>query len=328
MYRIVSYCFVPLIFLCSCSGVTKFEEKEIYILEKILEIDGNNNPFFTPTGFEIDENGNYIILDNISSKIFIFDNKGELVSEFGGRGEAPGEFFGLHLKFDRDTAGFFYFIDRLNKIVIFDPEMEYFRTFIVPGGVVFDVAALDTSHIYVNQALSMTKESDNFIFLFNSRGEVVDKFGAIDIELKEMDLWKANIYRSCALELDDEGFIYYTSTADYQIYKCDAQGNIVYSVEKSIPYEVFFGEDHTTKPLVWDMQIRNGNIYVLWAQGGEEKGHRVDVFDKDEGLFLGCFYTGIPSDEITPFFDVIDDSIFVTGSLDSCKLFKFRMIQK
>ncbi|MBN1149694.1 hypothetical protein JXA84_00550, partial [candidate division WOR-3 bacterium] len=286
---------VSLLVVLTLMSCAKQKEKEIYKFEKILEIDGNENPFFTPTGFEIDNKGRYLVLDHMASRIFLFNDSGGLISEFGGKGEAPGEFSFLRPRLDRDTAGFFYFIDQMNKIVIFNSEMEYFRTFIIPGGVIFDVAALDTSHIYVNQALSIAKESENVILLLNSRGEVLGEFGVIDKDIKEMDLWKANAYRSCAMELDEESNLYYTSIADYRIYKYDPSGNLMFSVKGNTPYEVIFSEDHNFNSIVWDMRIRRGKIFVLWAQGGEERGHRVDVFDKDEGLFLGYFYTGIPS---------------------------------
>ena len=302
-------------------------QPKVFHLTKQLEIVGNidDSNIFSPVNMVIDKENKIFIADPYTMKIKVFNTTGDYLFDFGGKGESPGKFTSLFYNFTIDTNDLIYFINNENKIEIFDNNGSYIKT-IKPNVLsIFDISAYDSLNIYINQTTTLNGDNKNVILKINSSGEIIDSFGFINTDLNDFEIWKAKHYRSCAMDIDNEGFIYYTSIADYKIFKFDLNGNLMYSIEGDIPFMVEF-EDHTIIPVVWDLSVSEKYLYVLWGQEGQNNGNRVDVYNKSSGNFEGYFYTQVPTNERNLFIKIINDDIFYTCSLDSCKLYQFKII--
>ena len=77
-------------------------------------------------------------------------------------------------------------------------------------------------------------------------------------------------------------------------------------------------------PVIWDLDVDEDRVYVLWAQGGDERGFRVDVFDAGDGELTGYFYTQTPSDEKNMFIEA-DGNDFYTLDYSYGIVYKYRM---
>ena len=156
-------------------------------------------------------------------------------------------------------------------------------------------------------------------------------YGHLGVDTENMPGWQRFGVSSCVIDVDDEGCIYYTSIVDYQIFKYDPNGNLVFSVEGVTPCEASYEPQppygmRTIVPVVWDLCVDGNRIYVLWAQGGDENGYRVDVFNKDSGEIQGYFFTQVPSEDRSMFIEVVDGTDFYTASYSDAVVYKFKMI--
>ncbi len=125
-----------LLFVISCSK-TK-EQKEIssgnrnkepkFSLVKKMEIISDslaeNQKFFQPTDFTVDNRGNIYILDYNKYKIKKFDSQGKFQTEFSGKGQGPGETENpISVVAFKDSI---FISDKLtNKILVFNTEGEF-----------------------------------------------------------------------------------------------------------------------------------------------------------------------------------------------------------
>ena len=131
---------------------------------------------------------------------------------------------------------------------------------------------------------------------------------------------------SCVIDTDDDHSLYYTSDGDYSVNKYDSAGVFLWSVDGPCPFEAYATEG-TITPVIWDLDVEGDRVYVLWAQGGNERGYRVDVFSTDDGELVGYFYTQTPSEAERNMFINIDGDDFYTVSYDDGIIYKFRMIK-
>lgn len=315
----------------SCTSNEEIEE--IITLEKTMEIDGNVNPdmFFTPGAMLIDSKSRIFILDSVCMKVLAFDSTGRYLFEFGRLGEAPDEFNFMHFNCDIDCNDKIYIVDDPFRIKIFNSDGEYLETISPDVATIFDIAVFDTNTIFINAVALIDWDDYHPVIKIDRTGEIVDTYGYIDVDTESMPGWEKFGVSSCVIDVDDEGCVYYTSIVDYQIFKYDLEGNLLFTVEGVTPFEASYEPQpphgqRTLYPVVWDLCVDQNRIYVLWAHGVKESGYRVDVFDKDSGEILGYFYTQVPSDERNMFIEVVDGTDFYAASYSDAIVKKFTMI--
>lgn len=305
---------------------------EIVSLETDMIIDGNVDleHFFTPVDLAVDSEGKIFILDFQRMKILVFNYEGDFMYEFGGQGGGPGEFGGLYMNFDLDSRGLVYTIDNNNIIKIFNNDGSY-RSRITPNtGQIFDIAALDSSRIYINcfpwGPSLLTSSSMPAVTLIDDSGSVIREVGILETDSE--DLGERKMLFSCAIDIDEDNSVYYSSLSDYQVYKYDSTGAFVWSVEGpsslSAYSEMHAEGGNALYPVVWDLDVNQNQVFVLWAQDGDDRGYRVDVFDADDGAFNGYFYTQTPSDEKNMSIE-IDGNDFYTLDYDFGMVYKYSM---
>ncbi|MCK5115381.1 MAG: 6-bladed beta-propeller [Candidatus Aegiribacteria sp.] len=317
----------------SCGGSDPVET--IITLEQTMVIDGNAdlNHCFTPINLSVDSEGKLFVLDFVSMKILVFSSEGDFLYEFGRPGEGPGEFHMLYFNFDIDESGHVYTINHPDRIEIFHNDGSYFAGITTDMGQIFDIAAVDTNRIYINGfpwgvGLINSTESPA-VTLIDVNGEVIREIGHFDADMKNMSYGEKMVLMSCVIDTDDDLALYYSSAGDYRVNKYDSTGVFVWSVDGPCPFEAYFtdsNEGSTITPVIWDLDVEGDRVYVLWAQGGDERGYRVDVFSTDDGEPAGYFYTRTPSEAERNMFINVDGDDIYTVAYDDGIIYKYRMI--
>lgn len=116
----------------------------------------DNREDYVIAGFNVDQDGNIIIVNPVKAKVNILSPDGK-ISEFGKRGSAPGK-FGVPMDSVRDKAGNYYVVDILRCVVIaFDKDFRFLGEFgyrgyqpgrlIGPRGLAID----SNSRLYITQ---------------------------------------------------------------------------------------------------------------------------------------------------------------------------------
>ncbi|MEW6455785.1 MAG: NHL repeat-containing protein [Acidobacteriota bacterium] len=100
-------------------------------LKEVLSIgnpDEENYSFYRPRNFELDEKGNFYILDRGNFRIQVYNKNGKYIKTIGKKGQGPGEFerpFGMKL----DKKGNIYVNDFTERgLLVFNKEGNYQKT--------------------------------------------------------------------------------------------------------------------------------------------------------------------------------------------------------
>ncbi|MCK5034441.1 MAG: 6-bladed beta-propeller [Candidatus Sabulitectum sp.] len=314
----------------ACSEVQE-SLPEILYLETTMIIDSSSDleHIFTAVDAVVDSHGKIFILDHVRMVILAFSKEGEFLYEFGGQGEGPGEFSSLYLNFDLDDSGLVYTINNCNSISIFNNDGSYRCEIDASVGQIFDIAAVDSGRIYVNAFPGVVQlfntSSIPAVLLLDANGDVIREVGHLETDLE--NIGQKKMHFSCAIDTDENNSIYYASLADYHVAKYDSSGTFVWSVTGPSSFSAYSVQHElgsSLHPVVWDLDVDQGRVFVLWAQGGDHRGYRVDVFDAYDGEFTGCFYSQTPSDEKNMFIG-IDGDDFYTLDFDYGVIYKYKM---
>lgn len=301
----------------------------IFHLETDMIIDGaaDLDHFFTPFDLAVDSEGKIFILDFQQMIILTFNDEGDFMYQFGGKGGGPGEFNNLFFNFDLDDNGLVYTVDVNNIIKVFDNDGSFRCTIKPSTGEIFDIAALDSSRIYINcfpwGPELMSNSRVPAVTLIDDSGSVIRETGVLETESDEIGMRR--MLFSCAIDTDEDNSLYYTSLLDYEVHKYDSSGAFVWSEEGPSTLTAYSERNaeggNLLYPVVWDLDVDRDQVFVLWAQDGDERGYRVDVFHTDTGEFTGFFYTGTRSEENSMSIE-IEGSDFYTIDYD------FGLVQK
>ena len=326
---LVSAIVLAAILSCSATNREKIEIVDL-TLDSVFDGSADLNCIFTPIDLVIGPEGKVFILDTIQKKILVFNEVGEFLYDFGQAGEGPGEFNFLFINFDIDESGTVYSIDENSTIEVFSNNGQFLRSTILHDGLIFDIAALDSSHIYVSKlpigAALFNSSSNPAAILIDETGETIREIGTVDTESD--DLSEKQAVFSCLIDTDQDNSLYYTSIADYDVHKYDSTGAFIWATKGNCPFtyysESMTGFGRTIIPVVWDLDVADSKVFVLWGQEGTEAGYRVDVYDSESGEFLGYFYSQTPSEERNTCIE-IDNGQFYTTDYSNAIAYKYDM---
>ncbi|MDM7993126.1 MAG: 6-bladed beta-propeller [Candidatus Fermentibacter sp.] len=310
--------------------------EEIFRTTVEMTIDGNDpGAIFTPAGLCVDDSGRVLVLDRYMGQVDIFNPDGSFVASFGGWGEGPGRLSWLFFNFCVDDAGNVYLIDERRIIEVFDRNGSFARSMDPdePPGFwqIFDIAVSD-SIIVLNCTSPLAEDSWNAITVTGTDGRILRRFGGTASDLDGMPPALVDFYRSCTIDIDDEGSIYYTSIMDYAVCKYTAEGALVFgSVPESSPEPVVdipdpdeFRGVSLVRPAVWDLCVAGGMVFVVRGEPDEARGSRVDVFSAETGEFLGFLYTGVPAGGMPYCIRVSGGSLY-TADADGAIVYKLAL---
>ncbi|MCK5133925.1 MAG: 6-bladed beta-propeller [Candidatus Sabulitectum sp.] len=319
------------LFLVSCSGQNENDEEIVSLtLDSVFDGNADLNCIYTPWGLVIDPEGKIFILDMIQNKILVFHETGDFLYEFGRKGEGPGEFNSLFFNFNIDEFGKVYTIDENSTIEVFSNDGRFQRSISISDGRIFDIAALDSSHIYVSKlpigATLFNSSSNPAVILIDETGETIREVGLLQTESE--DFTEKQAVFSCVIDIDQDKSLYYTSVAEYEVNKYDSTGTFIWATTGNCPFSSYSeqmpGYGHTITPVVWDLDVSGNKVFVLWGQEGTEAGYRVDVYDSSSGEFVGYFYSQTPSEERNTCIE-IDNGQFYTADYSSGIAYKYNM---
>lgn len=247
------------------------------LIEGMCHLMGNSDldHIFTAVDAAVDNEGKIFVLDYVRMVILVFNVEGEFLYEFGGHGEGPGKFSSLYMNFDLDDMGLVYTIDNRNSIDIFNNDGSYRLGINTNAGQIFDIAALDSNRIYINcipwGPSLLNTSSVPAVTLLDGNGNVVREVGCLETDLQ--DYGQKKMHFSCVIDTDEECSLYYATLGDYQVFKYDSTGTFVWSVKGPSPFAAFseaHQEGSALFPVIWDLDVDDDRVYVLWVQGGDD----------------------------------------------------------
>ncbi len=187
------------------------------------KISGNDsNHFNFPTDVAITNDGSFYVSDGYgNSRIVKFSSTGHYLFEWGKKGDKEGE-FNLPHSIDLDTKGNVYVADRENKRVqVFTPTGKFIKqwtnkSFERISAVVFDKIKNDFVAVDYSTSWFQLKHNGSDIILFDSSGNVIEKFGKNRLNKEGVKGW----YHDVAVDSKEN------------IYVTDILGNRIQKFEK------------------------------------------------------------------------------------------------
>ena len=319
-----------LLFFFGCRDMESNEILHALSSPKIFDGSCDLQHIFTPCDLGVDGDGNLFVLDMVQMKIIVLDSEGCYLYEFGGSGEGPGEFDSILFNFGLSSSGEVYAINSRNRIEVFSHDGIYSKRIQSGVGEIFDIAIADSNSIYISghpTTLSLLDVTESpAVIQIDSQGEVVREYG--HIQLDQWNLHERKMLLDCVVDLDEDRSVYYSGVSDYRVFKYNSQGVLVWAVQGESSNEAYVESSEESGnllyPVVWDLDVSEGWVYVLWAQGGDENGYRVDLFDSGTGEFIGYFFTGVPSETMNMCIE-IEGNHFFTVDYDNAIIYRYNL---
>ena len=241
-------------------------------VELVWKISGDPNPFSSPSGLALDQQGNLYVVDAGNSRVQEFDSQGHFITKWGSHGSGDGQFVFLeHIVggVAVDGQGKIYVTDGGNsRVQIFDGHGQFLAAWGIRGhgdgqfSSPLGVAVDRQGNVYVgdNDAARIQKLDGNGKFLTKW-----GTFGKGNGQFNEPAI---------ALAIDAQGNVYVPDFARSDIQKFDRQGQFLAKWDTcgSGPFS-----NMVTAAVALDAQ---GNIYVT-----DYGNNRVCKFDAN-GHFM------------------------------------------
>ncbi len=324
---------MPIVLLAACS-CSKEEDLAVELSTRRLFVrDGSAdlNNIYTPADIAVGPQGDLYIIDVVQMAVIVLDPNGQFVRTFGSKGEAPGEFNFLYHNFDLDEEGNVYLIDYPSTVIVYTADGVFQREIETGFGMIFDLAATDSDHLYINgfsHGVSiMDLNSSAAVTLLDSDGAALRTFGRIDLSHLPAGIEAVKDREAacaCAVDVDECNSVYYLRTSDYTLCKYDSTGTLEWSVKGPSPYEIYYEEmenGFNIIPVAWDLDVADTFVYVSWAQGGDEEGNRIDVFNADDGSLEYYFFSQVPTEKWNFSIEIDGDSFYAVdydGAMIHC----------
>ena len=266
-------------------------------------IDKNNNyeiQFRTPTDLMYDASSHLLYIASTGNdRMMILDDKLNLVSQFGKEGKEPGE-FNRPSGIAKNKDNHFIIAEAgNNRVQILDEKYDCLK--------VFEVGRLTTwykpvqvdskNNIYINDP-----GSDTLFTVYNSNGEVIERFGEI---YKNENSFHQIMENRIYFTIDDDQ-IYCIFSEKPTLRKYDANHDLVYEIELNELSEIQYRKwnidrirkyhqegitsaGYTSYMFTWDISHGENHLYVPFT---DEEGDRkpIYVFDKDNGEIVQRIY--------------------------------------
>lgn len=159
--------------------MTEYKPNTLISVDYTFLNEGINQPAYVKQNPVTNE---IIVTDFGNNCVYFFDEKGIFLRKSGRMGQGPGEFLGPRpFEFDRDGRVYIY-EDFNRRMSILSKEGEYITSFRVEKYSRFSTFwVTDNKEILVN-----SPKCGYYITVFNEKGQVVRKIGAIPNQLKQI----------------------------------------------------------------------------------------------------------------------------------------------
>ncbi|MEO5890599.1 MAG: peptidyl-alpha-hydroxyglycine alpha-amidating lyase family protein [Ferruginibacter sp.] len=191
------------------------------------KVAGNDSGHFNrPTDVAVTKDGSFYVSDGYgNSRIVKFSATGKYLFEWGKKGDRDGE-FNLPHAVDLDEKENVYVADRENnRVQVFDSTGKFITAwkrndFGKISSVVFDKITKGFVAVDFSTAWFGLKHNGSDIILFDSAGNVTDKFGKNLLKKEGVKCWYHNVV------IDDQGDIYVTDILGNTIQKFRKLGTV------------------------------------------------------------------------------------------------------
>ena len=174
-----------------------------------------------------DAQNHICILDNGYSRVQKYDSSGIYLQTIGRDGEGPGEFsFPMALAIDNTQR---LYVGCRGRVVIFDEKGDYLTEFKtgLGGGFVRSLKTDRSGNIFISALEILDQKA---IHKFSPEGEKLLSFCDSYATGDEVDLRVEAAYGGGAIDIDDDGIIYYTQLTPYEIRKFNTSGILLSSI--------------------------------------------------------------------------------------------------
>jgi len=161
---------------------------------------------------DVDGRGNIYVLDFKFRRISVFDNKGILLRQIAvPEGQGPRE--ATNLGGIAVTPGGTLFVNDMQKVIVYGPDGEYSRTFLVDF-MISSVGCPGTEEL-----VAIGPHGGKILHVFNAQGKLIESFGETftppgELEpMKEMPMFGAPILFNCA----KDGRIFVLNPHKYEV---------------------------------------------------------------------------------------------------------------
>lgn len=287
----------------SVSAVTDEKPlKQKVQLKKLLQLNessADDKFFFAfPSSSITDTKGNIYLIDR--NKLIKLDDKGNFISETGRPGQGPGDIIRPVAITMDDKNETIYLADQSNrKIVLFTTGGEFIREIKCPLGQPLNLAVDSGQNIIIR----FMAPHDNFLLhRFSSDGVYLR--GMVKKQFSDEDKYLENFKNFLFFLTAPSGDLllaYHRYNVIQRIKPDGAIGNHWRLNINYIPREPHFISP-TPNQLVMQAdavtagitQDKFNNLFILWGTGGDDKGQRIDIYDKND-VWLEYIYTGVLS---------------------------------
>lgn len=240
--------------------VQKFGAEGKFLLEWQLEKIDNG----TPTGMNIDDEGNIWIPDTHNSRILQYSPQGELLLSFGSYGEEPGKFiYPTDIEFGDDGCLFITEYGKQDRVQVFSRKGEYITSW----------GDFGNGEEQFNRPMGISKGPDRNLYIadaINNRIKVYDQSGVLIKNIGHRGSGPGEFYTPYDVAVDGNGFIYVAEFGNHRVQKLSPDGQSVRSWGS-----LGSGPGQIREP--WGVAV-DGN----WLFIADTKNHRLQVYPKDE----------------------------------------------
>jgi len=307
----------------------------VFDLEEDLSIgneEDENYMFYRIRDIQIDNDGNFYILESGNVRIQKFDKNGNYICTIGRKGQGPGEYQRLSQLIINEKEGTVG-VKEMRKLIVFDKNGKFLDKDIAFEEFFFDLV-LDSEGLLWGIKFDQEGEDEAIADLFkalvilNNQGQLDKRVARFPFDLYRERLEGGVLSLSSGFEYDlvfssvDEQSMVYGYSKEYELDIIDLEGNLQLKIRKEEPYRSFTAEERGKSKKVELPEYKpyffaifsdsEGRIFAQRknARKIETVEKEFDVFSKD-GYYLyktvcqhtpfvikdGYYYTRIQNEE-------------------------------
>jgi hypothetical protein len=333
---------------------------KLELIGKIGKLEGKEEEeiLYDPVDAARLSKGDILILERDGCAVKRYDKSHEYISSFGQRGQGPGDFqfpFRFRLNKDRDKL---YVADSKISMLSLDGSYEGgFKpeTIAVFGSIgaqykTSGMAVLSGSRVILpsHPSLWMDSGEDKLLTIYDKTGTIICSFGAVKQYDNPELMLNANIVY---FAVDGDDNIYLAYGYQNRINKYSADGHLLFSADRPLPYEVknvvkveVFKSGDMEREFPWPSvsSVAKGicidHKSRIWVLTYLKQPNRFLTFDEGENLADCYVFEVIDSDGIllfkVPFpnvrvdnFSIYDDRLYLIDSQQESCVYEFRIIE-
>ena len=278
LYKLI---LLMILFISYTCNFNSQQDKYRIELKEILII--NNDYIGKINDIQVDSKGQIYISDGISSYIYLYNSKGQMIKKFGGKGDAPGEYmyiWGMQLK-ENDTLvvydGFKYRLtiyapykfNSPNRTINISPlKNKPFK----PGAIGSGYSGMSGLWVTNNKNMpyliiftsyyseeNLSQKKFSLLYKLDEKGRIINENPILKVnDVERLIIASGSSFRVSEMpfgskpiiKLSQDGLIYYGDAKDFMIKSFDLNG---YKLNE-IKYKI---DKHFITDKMWEDELRN-----------------------------------------------------------------------